>query len=331
VEVISINVVEVILYSGSTGVSNMALLVAAVFWTWLWGAGGLVLSTPLTVCLLVAGRHVPGLKGLSMLLGNEPALPPPAQFYQAMLSKESEYMFDLAAGYLAKSSLDDFYERVFVPALILFEEDRHRGTLAEGRQAFIFQASRDLIEELETRDREPRAPDRKGPVQKPTLAAAPSKFIGVPARDVADELAGRMLAHLLRRRGHCVEIVTHASSPAEVFARRDRGEARVAFVSALPPSALSSARLACRRLKDLWDKLPVVVGVWSDSAEVPDLLERLAQAKPDAVVTSFREAITILENLAGGTFDETTVTSLVAPNVVHLPAAKEVLRSPHDI
>jgi predicted PurR-regulated permease PerM len=330
VEVISINVVEVILYSGSTGVSNLALLVAAVFWTWLWGASGLVLSTPLTVCLLVAGRHVPGLKGLSMLLGNEPALPPPAQFYQAMLSKESEYMFDLAAGYLAKNSLDDFYEKVFVPALILSEEDRHRGTLAEGRQAFILQASSDLIEELQTRDKDAGGSDKKGPVQKRTLAAAPRQFIGIPARDVADELAARMLAHLLRRRGHRVEIVTHASSLADVFALRDRGESRIAFISALPPSALSSARLSCRRLKDLRATLPVVVGVWSDSAEVPDLLERLAQARPDAVVTSFQEAITILENLAEDNFDGTAGPSFAAPDVVQLPAAKEALRARHD-
>jgi predicted PurR-regulated permease PerM len=331
VEVISINVVEVILYSGSTGVSNMALLVAAVFWTWLWGASGLILSTPLTVCLLVAGRHVPSLKGLSMLLGNEPALPPPAQFYQAMLSKESEYMFDLAASYLAKNSLDDFYEQVFVPALILSEEDRHHGTLAEGRQAFIFQASRDLIEELETRDKEGGASDKKSAAQKRTLAAAPRNFVGVPARDVADELAARMLAHLLRRRGHRVEIATHASSLADVVVPSARKEAAIAFISALPPSALSSARLSCRRLKDLWAKLPVVVGVWSASAEVPDLLERLAQAKPDAVVTSFQQAITTLENLAGEISHDPPISSPTASEVAQLPAAKEALRARHDV
>ncbi len=331
VEVISINVVEVILYSGSTGISNIALLVAAVFWTWLWGASGLILSTPLTVCLLVAGRHVPGLKGLSMLLGNEPALPPPAQFYQAMLSRESEYMFDLATGYLAKNSLEEFYEQVFIPALILSEEDRHRGTLAEGRQAFIFQASRDLIEELETRDKEAGASDKKGTVQKRTLAAVPGQFIGVPARDVADELAARMLAHLLRRRGHLVEIVARANLPADALVSPTRAKIQAAFISALPPSALSSARLSCRRLKDLRAELPVVVGVWSDTAEAQNLQERLAQARPDVVVTSFQQAIAILENLTAGVSNGDSTSPSAAPGVVHLPAAKEALRARHDV
>ncbi|MGH7946408.1 MAG: AI-2E family transporter, partial [Opitutaceae bacterium] len=126
-EVISNNFIEVVLYGASTGISNLALLVAAVFWTWLWGPAGLVLSTPLTVCVLVLGNYVPGMHYLSMLLGSQPVLEPPAQLYQRMLSMESEDMLDLAEKHIAEHSLEDFYEDVFVPALLLSEQDRHSG------------------------------------------------------------------------------------------------------------------------------------------------------------------------------------------------------------
>ena len=93
-ELVSNNIIEVKLYGASTGISNLALLLAAVFWTWLWGTAGLFLSTPLTVCLLVLGRHVPGLKVLHMLLGSGPVLEPREQFYQRMLAMDFEEMLD---------------------------------------------------------------------------------------------------------------------------------------------------------------------------------------------------------------------------------------------
>ena len=137
-EVVCNNVVEVWLYGVSTGISNLALMVAAVFWTWLWGPAGLFLSTPLTVCLVVVGKYVPGLKFLSVLLGSDPVLEPPAQFYQRMLSMDSEAMLELAEKFVEARSLADFYDEVFVPALILAEADRHNGALAEVRQKFDF-------------------------------------------------------------------------------------------------------------------------------------------------------------------------------------------------
>lgn len=290
VEVISSNLVEVVLYSGSTGISNLALIVAAVFWTWLWGVGGLILSTPLTVCLLVVGKYVSGLRGLSMLLGNEPALEPEARFYQAMLSMESEYMVDLASSYVAQHSLEEFYEDVFVPALILAEEDRHGGTLTDSRQAFIVQASRDLIEELERRA-DHTAAGREAPA--PGLAAG-GYILGLPARDAADELVASMLAHLLQRRGAKVGLVAEDETIEEAVDRLALQPDAVAFISALPPSALGSARAACRRIRRAHPEMRIVVGIWSPQASLPELQERLAMAAPTAVVTSLKEALNVL-------------------------------------
>src|SRR5690606_5486547 len=197
-EVVSNNIVEVWLYGSGTGISNLALLVAAVFWTWIWGPIGLFLSTPMTVCLLVIGKYVPGLRFLSMLLGSEPVLEPPAQFYQRMLSMDFDAMLECAAETVERNGATEFYDTVFVPALILAEVDRHRGSLAEVRQRFIFESGRDLIDEL---DRRAGAADEEDvPTVVPAGSRAPRVFIAA-VRDDADELVAYMLQHLLRDHG----------------------------------------------------------------------------------------------------------------------------------
>lgn len=300
-ELVSNNIIEVVLYGASTGISNIAILVAAVFWTWLWGIGGLVLSTPLTVCLLVMGKHVPGLRGLSLMLGSEPALEPSTQFYQRMLSMESEDMLDVAAKFVAEHSLEEFYESVFIPALLLSEEDRHRGALAETRQVFIFQASRDLIEELERRDETAAAKEDKAAGKEPAppdLPAAPL-VVGIPARDTADELVALMLGHLLRRRRRPVAVFSLGSDLENALACIERHQIKVAFVSALPPSALVGARQMCRRLTARCPGLVLVVGIWSHGSNLGELRERLALAAPAEVVTSLAGALAQLEKRIG--------------------------------
>jgi predicted PurR-regulated permease PerM len=265
-ELVSNNVIEVWLYGAGTGISNLALLVAAVFWTALWGPVGLVLSTPLTVCLLVLGKHVPGLWFLSTLLGSEPVLEPPAQFYQRMLSMDSDEMLDLATGFIKSRSLGAFYDEMFLPALLMAEEDRHSGALAEVRQQFIFRAGRELIEELERRGEAERpgtspavvattaGKDTGLPLPQPAGSAATDAWTpliwGVPASDDADELAGLMLGHLLRDRGLRVVVSPVEESPEEQGKRLLHDGTAVVFVSALPPSALGAARRACRRIKE---------------------------------------------------------------------------------
>lgn len=299
-ELVSNNVIEVVLYGASTGISNIALLVAAVFWTWLWGIGGLVLSTPLTVCLLVMGKYVPGLGGLSVLLGSEPVLEPPAQMYQRMLSMESEDMVDLATKYIEEHSLEQFYEEVLSPALILAEEDRHSGALTESREAFIFQAGRDLIEELERRDELTAAKADKAagaPAPMVELPAAPV-IVGLPARDAADELVALMLGHLLRRRRIATAVFGVGGEVENASACITQQKVKVAFISALPPSALVGARQMCRRISARHPDLTVVVGVWTQLAKRDELKERLAMPQAPEVVTSLTDAVTFLERLS---------------------------------
>src|SRR5882724_10716237 len=128
------NFAEPMLYGNSTGISPIAILLAAVFWTWLWGPIGLFLSTPLTVCLVVIGRYVPSMEFLHILLGDEPVLKPETKFYQRMLAMNLDEATELAENYLKGKSLEQLNDGMIIPALSLVEEDRHRGRLDEERQ-----------------------------------------------------------------------------------------------------------------------------------------------------------------------------------------------------
>ena len=148
IELFSNNVMEPYLYGASTGMSTIAVLVSAVFWTWLWGPVGLLLATPLTVVLVVIGKYVPQMRFLDIMLGDEPVLAPPERVYQRLLATDQEEATDLVREYLKEMDLEHVYDEVLNPALSLAEQDRHRGRLDEARQVYIRQAMRDMIEEL---------------------------------------------------------------------------------------------------------------------------------------------------------------------------------------
>ena len=302
-EVISNNVIEVWLYGASTGISNLALMVAAVFWTWLWGATGLFLSTPLTVCFMVLGKYVPGLKFLSVLLGSEPVMDAPTKFYQRMLSMDADGMLEVATRTIEERSIESFYCDVFVPALLMSEEDRHSGALAEVRQKFIVEASHELIDELDRRSdelgKEAGAPaPENDPIEiREEEPLGPPVLVAIPARDDADEIVAHMLQHLLRLRGLETEVVSASASYDETLSAVRRHPIKAVVISALPPAALTGARQLCRRVKEQAPQTPVVVGIWSRDARIEDLKVRLRRPSPNRVVVTLKDAVGALENL----------------------------------
>ena len=140
-ELVSSNFVEPWLYGASIGVSPFALLLAAVFWTWLWGIAGLMLSAPLTVCLVVMGKYIPQLEFLSTLLGDKPVLEPKARFYQRLLAMDQEEAGTVLDKYLKENQLVDACDTILIPALGLAEQDRHRGNLDENGEKFVWKVS----------------------------------------------------------------------------------------------------------------------------------------------------------------------------------------------
>ena len=333
-ELISNNLIEIVLYGASTGISNLALLIAAVFWTWLWGPAGLVLSTPLTVCVLVLGNYVPGMNFLSMLLGSDPVLEPHAQFYQRMLSMESEDMIELAEKHVAEHSLEEFYDDVFVPALLLSEEDRHSGDLSEARQAFIFQASRELIDELERQDEAARLAATPGAVASTEPATMPTVpvVLGFAARDEADEIVAHVFCHLLRRRGISAAVSPISAALDDASRAHEREAVQAFFVSALPPSAVGAARQMCRRLKTRAASVPVLVGVWKHPARSDEIEQRLHSSRPDAIVVNLREAAERLETLlkrSPGVHEEPREAEPAAAGATEQPRMDDGSRPPY--
>jgi predicted PurR-regulated permease PerM len=141
-EIVTANLVEPWLYGTHTGISSLALLLTAVFWTILWGPAGLILSTPLTVCLVVLGRHVPQFSFLHVLLGDEQVLAADAQLYQRLLAMDESGARDVAERSFSEGSVVEVFDSVFIPALIMAERDRHKGKLDPEREEFIFMTLR---------------------------------------------------------------------------------------------------------------------------------------------------------------------------------------------
>jgi predicted PurR-regulated permease PerM len=296
IEIIVANFLEPMLYGAHTGISSLAILVAAVFWTLLWGPVGLVLSTPLTVCLVVLGRYVPQLEFLHILLGDEPVLTPEAQFYQRLLAGDHREARQVLEQRLEGSSLLELYDSVVIPALGLAEQDRHQNDLDEAVERFICQSTRELVEELDEKCAEVRempvveAGDHdpeNAAIQK--AIALRSKVVCVPVRDEADEIIGTMLAQLLERNGHEAQCIALGTT-AEMLEQIGNENPDYVVLSALPPFALTYARTLYKRVRARLPQVSIVIGVWAFS-EVEKLSSRLALDNHGKGVTTLRAAL----------------------------------------
>ena len=150
-ELVTANLIEPHVYGKHTGLSSLAILVAAIFWALIWGPIGLILSVPLTVCLVVVGGHVPSLAFLTVLLGDQPVMRPEAHYYQRLLANDQREASQVLETHLKGTSLESLYDTVLIPALALSEQDRHRNELDDSTIAFITQTTKDLVEELSLR------------------------------------------------------------------------------------------------------------------------------------------------------------------------------------
>ena len=149
VELLSNNIIEPWLYGSRTGLSPLAIIIAAVLWTWLWGPLGLLLSTPLTVCLVVLGKHVPRFEFLDVMFGNKPVLEPHQQLYQRLLAGDADEATERAEEFLNEHDLISFYETVAIPALAVGEFDRARGVMSEDRRRRVADSALTLVDNLE--------------------------------------------------------------------------------------------------------------------------------------------------------------------------------------
>jgi hypothetical protein len=274
--------------------SALAVIVAAIFWTWLWGAVGLLIAVPLTVCLVVVGRYIPQFSFLSIMLGDQPVLSLQNRIYQRLLARDQEEAAELAEEFVGEKGLEALYEDVLIPVLDLAERDRHSDALSEERTRFVFDSTRTLVEELAepaVEGKEPGVSPEAEDAQKPYTLAGPVTACIVPARDEADEIVGSMLRRCLTLRNVVSELLTTHVLKGEVMDRVTELAPQVLYISALPPAAVLHASYFCKRLRPRFPELKIVVAVWHAEGDMEKGRSRLLAAGASEVVTTLKGAI----------------------------------------
>lgn len=283
-------VVEPWLYGAHTGISSLAILVSAAFWTAIWGPVGLVVSTPLTACLVVLGRHVPRLEFLYVILGDEPVLSPPAQLYQRLLARDRQEAQAALERLTEENTPLELYDSVLIPALALAEEDRHRGELADETEEFIGQV---IVEWIEKLTKSQNGISSAAHAQVDSISgglSAATRTVCIPAGDKADELVAAMLAQALQNAGFPAVCLTADLEKVDALQLLAPGSDDVLCVSALQPFALLSARTLSKKLREEYPDLSIVVGLWGASGD-EDYMDRLRNAFNVQVVTNLAEAV----------------------------------------
>ncbi len=286
-ELISNNLLEPWIYGKGTGISPLAILVSALFWTWLWGPVGLVLSTPLTVCLVVMGKHVPQLQFLNLIFGDAPGLSPPSRLYQRLIASDQDPAWLVLRTELERQSLHEVYDSVVLPALSMAEHDRQRGALDQEIEGRIEETMKLLIEEAG----EFHAGSGHGNAFQPTPADALALHVlCIPARGAVDALAAAMLRQVLERDGMTVEVIASVELSGVNLGLLETRHVDVVCISAVPPSRFIHVRQLCKRIAARFPNLPIVAGMWTLELDSQEQGDRLPIPAGVQVVTSFAAA-----------------------------------------
>src|ERR1700722_3449894 len=307
IEIITSYVVEPLLYAAHTGVSSLAILVAAIFWAALWGPVGLLLSTPLTVCIVVIGRYIPQWEFLSVLLGDQRVLGTEVQLYQKLRRMNVEEARQVVEDFLKEGSIEKLYESVITPVLIFIEKDRAEVGLGEAREQFVFQTLKEIIEELALRP----VADTEAQEINEEVNANPKPTVGVarkangdgcaitclPARDEGDEIVGMMLAHLSNRAGYNAQAVVPASVE-DMMEEASEQHCEVIYISALPPYGVYNTRRLYKKLRVRFPKSRIGVGLWGFGGNLEVMRTRLGIVEADMIVSTLSDAINQVPSLA---------------------------------
>ena len=300
VEPIMGQVVEPLLYGHSAGLSAVAVVVSAAFWTWLWGPVGLLLSTPLTLCLVVLGRYVERLEFLDIMLGNQPALTPQENFYQRMLANDPDEAARQAEEMLKEKSLAEYYDEVAIGGLTLAQLDVNRGVLEHERRARIKEAVRGVIDNLSDHRESPDAPkdaagsdaQKRDAVHEEVAPAWHGKIVlCVGGRGSLDEAAAAILVQLLEKQRVAARIVPSAAVATDSIFRLDVTDVDLVCLSYLEAGNFTSARYLVRRLRRKLPRVRIIVGFWTLDEDAAAKTHALRETGADLIVTSLREAV----------------------------------------
>ena len=295
-ELVSNNIVEPWLYGAKTGLSPLAIIVAAIFWTWLWGPVGLLLSTPLTVCLVVLGRRVPQFAFLEVLLGSEPILTPEQSLYQRLLALNPDEATMNAEEYLKDHSLEEFYDQVAIPALVSIERDRARGMLDDDRRSMVVDSVATLIDNLSDVEEKPTAVAETDEVEAlPKEPLSPGRHehqvLCVGARGNLDDAAAAILAQLVERRGMGARVLSWVDASPANLGRVDIEGIQMVCLLYLNENSIAHARYLIRRMRRRMPAIPMLVAFLSLSAGQSAEISEIKATKADIISTSLVDAL----------------------------------------
>jgi len=283
-ELITNNVLEPLAYGRSAGVSTVALLVAATFWTWLWGPVGLVLSVPLTVVLAVIGKQVPQLEALGILLGDEPALDPQVSFYQRLLAGDLDEATALFEAQLEEHERVHVYDRLLIPALTYAENDQLRGSLSPIERQEIYETVQELLDD--------HLPEEASAESSATRIV----LIGCPAQDEADELTLAMLAQVAPA-ACTVTVLSKTLMASEKVARAGELDADTVLISSVGARGSRYVNYLSKRFRQEYPHIRILVGRWGYRGDRTRLTANLRRRGADELVTTLAEAQRALDKL----------------------------------
>jgi predicted PurR-regulated permease PerM len=269
---------EPLLYGHTAGVSEVALLISVAFWTWVWGPIGLALATPLTVCVVVLGKYVPGLSFVQLLMGDEPDIEPHILLYQRILAGDKTEAEEIVHSYAKKHSLVEVYDKLLIPVLISAKRDQLQETLSDSNLSFLLSTVSQLTEKSPSwmkRNVIPKHEDRE-------------LLLAAPAQGAFDELALEMLRNVLAPRLD-VEILSSETLSGEMIQEAARRKPVVVLVGSVSPGGEAECRYLCKRFGSAFGTgLKVMLGRFgADKEQTAELLE---SSSADVVATSMAEA-----------------------------------------
>jgi len=290
-------VLETVLYAGAAGVSQVALLVSVAFWTWLWGPLGLLMATPLTVCLVVLGKHVPGLEFVGTLMANTAALAPAYGYYQRLLARDQGEAAELIERHIKTEPRGSVYDALLLPALNYAERGRLEQQLSPEEETAVIDATRELLSDAaeSIRRLHPEPPGLDDPA--PPGPREPLRVLGYATNGVADELALAMLAQLLDDLPIAVEITRTRMQASELVSFVQQQGFAVVCIADLPPSPPSKTRYLVKRLRAALPEVRILVGRWGPPELADETTLVLQEAGANHVASTLVETRTYIGEL----------------------------------
>lgn len=293
-------VLETVLYAGAAGVSQVALLLSVTFWTWLWGPGGLLVATPLTVVLVVMGKHVRGLEAIATLMADTTALPAAQSCYQRLLARDTAEAADFVERHVRSESPRSVYDALLVPALMFVETDRLEGRLTADDEGQVLAALKEVVDDAAEQVRKVEAAAEAAAADASAnigASAPPVKVLGWAANGASDELALAMLVRMVDDLPVDISVASKLMATEMVDVVRNEGIEVVCLVD-LPPRSPSRSRYLLRKLRELAPHLRIIVARWAPPEFDDTAGEPLMRAGASHVSPSLADTRKLLASVA---------------------------------